>query len=45
MWKIRTFKTRKAMLKWLASHEHSIQWREVFVNNAYGLEYRPIRFI
>jgi len=44
MWQVKTFKTRDAMLSWLERHP-SIQWHEVFVNNAYGVEWRPLRRI
>ena len=45
MWQIKTFTTRLAMDKWLARNEHNIQWHEIFVNNAYGVEFRKLRII
>jgi hypothetical protein len=45
MWTIKTFKTRDAMMRFIARNEHRIQYREVFVNNAYAIDYRPLRFI
>lgn len=43
MWKIKTFKTKQAMNNFLAKHQHKIHWVEVFINNAYAIEYRPLR--
>lgn len=45
MWKTKTFKTKKAMETFLSKNAHKIQWVEVFVNNGYALEYRPLRRI
>jgi hypothetical protein len=45
MWTTKTFKTREAMTRWLAKREGRIQWQEIFVNNAYGLEWRPLRWV
>jgi len=51
MWqtKIFTGKTMKQakekMTSWLAKNSNKIQWREIFVNNAYGIEYRNLRRI
>ena len=44
-WKIKTFKSKESMSKWLAKNEHKIQWVEVFVNNGYAVEYRRLRRI
>lgn len=43
MWKIKTFRTRKAMDTFIAKYGHRIQWQEVFINNAYGIEYKRLR--
>lgn len=43
MWDIKTFKTRDAMLAYLDKHGHRIEYREIFVNNAYGITYRKLR--
>jgi hypothetical protein len=43
MWQIKTFKTRAAMQAFLDRHASKIQWVEVFVNNAYAVEYRRLR--
>lgn len=45
MWKVKVFKTREKMQQWLDKHEGKIQWEEIFVNNAYAVEYRPLRWI
>lgn len=45
MWIVKTFKTRKAMKRFLARHEGRIQWVEIFINNGYGIEYRKLRRI
>lgn len=45
MWQTKQFKTRAAMLKWIAANQHRVQYREVFINNAYGVEYRKLRFV
>lgn len=44
-WKTKEFKTAQAMRDWLAKNEHKVQWRPVFINNAWGLEYKPLRKI
>ena len=43
MWTTKTFKTRAAMQKWIDKYGARIQWHEIFINNAYGIEYRPLR--
>lgn len=45
MWKIKLFTTREKMQAWLDKHSHRIQWYEIFVNNAYAIEYRKLRRI
>lgn len=42
MWQIKTFKTAKAMRKFLERNRNKIQWQEIFINNAYGIEYRKL---
>jgi hypothetical protein len=42
MWQVKTFKTVEAQRAWVARNQHRVQWHEVFVNNAYGVEYRPL---
>lgn len=45
MWTIKTFKTLDAMRQFIDRNGHRIQWHEIFVNNAYGIEYRKLRVI
>lgn len=45
MWEVKIFKTREAMQKWIERNGHRYQMREVFVNNAYGLDVRKLRII
>lgn len=45
MWSIRKFKTRAEMLAWVTRNAARVQWHEVFVNNAYAVEFRPLRII
>ena len=41
MWKVKTFKTREAMLAFI--NKGGIQWHEVFINNIpYAIEYRKL---
>jgi hypothetical protein len=45
MWTIKEFKTKQAMNKFILSHAKKIQWVEVFVNNKWAIEYRPLIII
>jgi hypothetical protein len=45
MWQTKTFRTAQAMRQWVAPREHRIQWVEVYINNGYAIEWRPLRFI
>ena len=45
MWQIKTFKTRKAMLRWVSRNESRIQWEQVYINNGYAVEYRKLKII
>lgn len=45
MWQIKTFKTFEAYSKWIDSHRHTHQIEPLFVNNAWGVEYRPLKKI
>lgn len=42
-WKVKTFKTIEARDAWLLKHDGLIQFDEIFINNAYGIEYRYLR--
>lgn len=43
MWDTKVFKTKESMVKWLVANDHNIQWQEIFINNAYGVEFRKLR--
>ena len=45
MWRIKTFKTKAAFDNWIARNEGKCQIVVIFVNNAYGVEYRKLRQI
>jgi hypothetical protein len=45
MWETKLFKTKEAMATWVAKNDRTHQWQEIFVNNAFGIEYRKLRVI
>jgi hypothetical protein len=45
MWNTKAFKTKEAMQQWIERNDRKMQWVEIFVNNAYGVEYRKLRII
>jgi hypothetical protein len=45
MWETKTFKTKLAMDAWLFKHCDTIQYNEIYVNNAYGIEFRKLRVV
>jgi hypothetical protein len=49
IWKFKTLDQRPLARQkfdaFITKHGHKIQWHEIFVNNAYGIEYRPLRII
>ena len=47
MWKTRIFETREQMESFIKyySDKYGLQWKEIFVNNAYGIEYRFLKVI
>ncbi len=45
MWQIKTFKSKAAMQNWLNKNTNKVQFVEIFINNAYGIEYRKLRTI
>jgi hypothetical protein len=45
MWTIKQFKTSRAMQEWINANSGRVCWNEVFVNNGYAIEYRPLRQI
>lgn len=44
-WRVIKFKTRPQQLAWIERFGHKYEWREVFINNAYGLDVRKLRVI
>jgi len=44
-WKIKTFRTIEAMHEFLYKNDRLIEFNEVYVNNAYAIEYRKLRII
>lgn len=42
MWIMREFKTRENMNKFIEKNSGKIQYREVFVNNSFCIEYRKL---
>lgn len=45
MWQTEIFATREEMNAWLEERDGEIQYNEIFVNNAYGVEWKPLRMI
>ncbi len=42
MWLIKTFKSKGDMEKFIKKNSSRIQWKEVFINNGYAIEYRRL---
>jgi hypothetical protein len=42
MWIMKVFRTKESMQKFLDRNKNKIQWREVFINNAWAIEYRKL---
>lgn len=42
MWKTRLFKTNDAMQQWISANGHKMQYQIIYINNAYGLEFKPL---
>jgi len=45
MWKTKLFRSQALMDKFIAKHGHEIQWETIYINNGFGIEYRPLRKI
>jgi hypothetical protein len=45
MWQTKVFKTKESMQQWITKNQHKTQWQEIFINNAYGVEFKPLRII
>lgn len=42
MWRIKTFKTKEAMENFIRHNNNKMQWKEVFVNNEYAIQYKRL---
>jgi len=45
MYQIKSFKTRNQFNQWVKKNDTKTQWQEVFVNNAFAVEYKALRLI
>ena len=45
MWKNKEFKTKELFNRWIEKNDSKMRWEEIYVNNAYGVTYRPLRVI
>ena len=45
MWKIKQFKTQAELSRWVQRNYGKYQFVDVFIDNAYCVEYRPLRKI
>ena len=45
MWKTKTFKTYQAQQDWIRSNSHKFQIVTIYLNNGYGVEFKPLRII
>jgi hypothetical protein len=45
MYQIKSFKTREQLNSWIEANDSRMQWHELFVNNAFAVEYRALRRI
>ena len=45
MWNIKVFKSKEKFLQWIEKNADKMQWHEVFVNNAYAVQYKPLLVI
>jgi len=45
MWTIKEFDTREDMNRFIEKYKHRLQFTEVFINNGFCVEYKPLRRI
>jgi hypothetical protein len=45
MWKTKVFRTKSAFDSWMTKNSKRYQITVIFINNGYGVEYRPLRII
>jgi hypothetical protein len=43
VWRVKTFKTSEALNKWVIRHGSKVQYNLIFLNNGFGVEWRPLR--
>lgn len=43
LWHTKIFKTKEKAQAWVDKYGHKCQWNQIFVNNAWGIEYRKLR--
>ena len=41
-WKIKEFRTKENMQKFIANNMGKIEWHEIFINNGYAIEYKRL---
>ena len=41
-WQLKTFKTREKMENFIKKNQNKIQWKEIFINNEYAIEYKKL---
>lgn len=41
-WKTKTFKTREEFNKFVTKNKNKYQMEEVFINNGFAVDYRPL---
>lgn len=44
-WETKTFKSKENMNKWIEKNESKYQIEEIFINNGWGVEYKPLHII
>lgn len=42
MWNIKTFKTFEDMQNFIGKNKDKIQYNQIFINNAYAIEYKKL---
>ena len=42
MWTTIEFKTRAELLAWVKNKSHKYRWHEIFINNGYAVECKPL---
>lgn len=45
MWNTKLFKSYQGLKNWIKKNHNDYQYEIIFVNNGYGVEYRPLKKI